>query len=145
LGFVLSAQNKLDEAISRYEVALSFNPNAWDVLINIGDIYEISGKLNKAISYYKKAFDAINNQDCSQLNQSKQWLASLDAGIGEKYVQLNKRMEAEIWFRHVLSFAPFFPEATIGLAKVLKLTEQISQSTRICREYVERIGKSICD
>ena len=145
LGFVLSAQNNMQGALNSYKTALSLNPNAWDVLINIGDIYEISGQLTNAISSYKKAFNSMTNKDSTEISQARQWRADLGAGIGDKYLQQNNLIEAEVWFRHVLSFAPFSPEATKGLANVLKLSGQVSESERLCLEYLERIGQAICD
>ncbi len=145
LGFVLSALNNFEAAISSYEKALLINPNAWDVIINLGDIYEISGQLSNAISYYKKAFHVIDKHESIEANLSKQWQASLGVTIGNKYIQLNNLVEAEIWFRHVLSFAPFSPEATVGLAKLLKSTGQANESIRLCDRYTDRIGKTICD
>lgn len=145
LGFVLSALNNFDAAIRSYEKALSINPNAWDVIINMGDIYEISGQLTNAISYYKKAFHVIDKQEGIEASLSKQWQAKLGVTIGNKYSQLNNLIEAEIWFRYVLSFAPFSPEATIGLANILKSTGQANESTRLCSKYTERIGINICD
>ncbi len=145
LGFVLSALNNFDAAIRSYEKALSINPNAWDVIINMGDIYEISGQLPTAISYYKKAFYVIDKHEGIEAYLSKQWQASLGVTIGNKYFQLNNLIDAEIWFRHVLSFTPFSPEATLGLAKLLKSTGQTNESIRLCSRYTERIGINICD
>lgn len=110
----------------------------------MGEIYEILGQVTN-ISYYIKAFNIIDKHEGIEANLSKQWQASLGVIIGNKYYQLNNLIEAEIWFRHVLSFAPFSPEATIGLANLLKSTGQANESIRLCSKYTERIGKSICD
>ena len=52
--------------------------------------------------------------------------------------------EAEVWFRHVLSFAPFNRRATEGLAQVLVQTGDKAAARRLCQEYIERIGEALC-
>lgn len=139
-GFVLSALNQLEEATVSYHQALLLDASAWDVLINLGDVNEISGQLTNAIVYYKKAFEASK----SDSQNSKAWRASLGASIGNKYFSLNNVNEAEIWFRHTLSFAPFDTASTIGLANILGKNGQSTEKKRLCDAYLERIGESVC-
>lgn len=143
-GFVLSAQNQLDSALISYQKALALNPDAWDVLINMGDVYEISGKLTDAIEHYKKALQAMNRERAGQDNYGRPWRASLGASIADKYLVQNNLNDAEIWYRHVLSFAPFDARATKGLSSILKQTGRSEASTRLCENYVARVGTSAC-
>lgn len=143
-GFVLSAQNQLENALLSYQTALSYAPDAWDVLINMGDVYEISGQLTNAIDYYKKALSAMSDEQAARSEYGRPWRASLGATIGNKYLQQNNVTEAEIWFRHVLSFAPFNEKATVGLADVLIETGRPGEAARLCRAYTERVGIKAC-
>lgn len=143
-GFVLSAQNKLDMALSSYRKALSINPNAWDVLINMGELYEITGQLTDAITYYKKALDVMNAEGEMASNHGRAWRANLGVTIAEKYLLQNNLNEAEIWFRHVLSFAPFDKPATLGLIEVLSKTSRTNEVSQVCRAYEMRIGEAVC-
>lgn len=153
-GFVLSAQNKLDMALSSYRKALSINPNAWDVLINMGELYEITGQLTDAITYYKQALDVMNSKAVNSKamntkgemasNHGRAWRATLGVLIAEKYLLQNNLNEAEIWFRHVLSFAPFDKAATLGLIEVLSKTSRINEVSQLCRAYEMRIGEAVC-
>ena len=141
-GFTLSALNQLAEAKNSYQQALTYDPAAWDVLVNIGDIEEISGQLMSALSYYRQAFTAMSEHPNTH---GKPWRANLGASIGDKYKQLGEINEAEIWFRHVLSFAPFDLTATKGLASILQQNGEVSEKARLCQEYLERIGQNACD
>lgn len=148
-GFVLSAQNKHDMALSIYRKALSLNPNAWDVLINMGELYEISGQLTNAITYYKQALDVMNSKAMNSKgevasNHGRAWRANLGVTIGEKYLLQNNLNEAEIWFRHVLSFAPFDKPATLGVIEVLSKTSRINELSQLCHAYEMRIGEAVC-
>ena len=143
-GFVLSAQNKLIRALQHYEKALELNPNAWDVLINMGDVHEILGHTSDAISYFKKALNAMNLEQAGNTNHGRPWRANLGAAIGNKYFAQNNMNEAEIWYRHVLSFAPYDGPATRGLALVLKKTGRSAEAERMCTQFKEKLGSSVC-
>jgi DNA-binding winged helix-turn-helix (wHTH) protein/tetratricopeptide (TPR) repeat protein len=143
-GFVLSAQNKLTRALLHYEKALELNPNAWDVLINMGDVHEILGHTSDAISYFKKALNAMNLEQAGNTNHGRPWRANLGAAIGNKYFAQNNMNEAEIWYRHVLSFAPYDGPATRGLALVLTQTGRNAEAERMCTQFKEKLGSSVC-
>ncbi|WDT85408.1 winged helix-turn-helix domain-containing protein [Alteromonas sp. 009811495] len=143
-GFVLSAQNKLTRALQHYEKALELNPNAWDVLINMGDVHEILGHTSDAISYFKKALNAMNLEQAGNTNHGRPWRANLGAAIGNKYFAQNNMNEAEIWYRHVLSFAPYDGPATRGLALVLAQTGRSAEAERMCTQFKEKLGSSVC-
>lgn len=53
-------------------------------------------------------------------------------------------VKAEFWYRHVLSFATFSPDATRRLVSVLNKVGQAAESARLCSQYKERIGNDIC-
>ncbi|MEW9798267.1 winged helix-turn-helix domain-containing protein [Alteromonas sp. CYL-A6] len=144
-GFVLSAQNKLEQAKNAYLQALEINPAAWDVLINLGEISDISGQSTDAITYYKKALHVMHSGVTEQSNRGRPWRAGIGSAIGNKYLEQNNVNEAEIWFRHVLSFAPFDNEATVGLSIVLINTGRKGEAERLCQAYQERVGIAVCD
>ncbi|MCC2618290.1 tetratricopeptide repeat protein [Aestuariibacter halophilus] len=139
LGFVLSAQNHLQPALQRYQQALSLDPKAWDVLINMGELYELQGQPNTAISHYKQALKGMQRD-----NAGKAWRASTGALIGDKYLLQGNVSEAEIWYRHVLTFAPFDSAATKGLSQVLRQSGRTGEAERLCQTYRERVGRSAC-
>ena len=59
--------------------------------------------------------------------------------------QQNNLNEAELWYRHVLSFAPYDSNATRGLSQILALTSRTAEAKRLCQEYQKRIGQHVCE
>lgn len=49
LGLVLSADGQMGAALATYQTALEIDPEAWGVLINKGDVLEISGRAREAV------------------------------------------------------------------------------------------------
>ena len=144
-GFVYSALQEFDLALNSYQQAIELDENAWDALINYGDVLEITGNLPEAMDYYVRAFEAMREVRAAQSARVNPWLADFGAHIADKYLSLNKVQEAEIWYRKVLSFAPFNSNATKGLVAILKQTGDDSAAQRLCLEYLQRIGNPICD
>lgn len=144
MGFVMSAQNQLDSAIEHYHTALKLNPLAWDVLINMGELYAYRDEPNQAIIYFKRALDAVNQSETAKNSEGKAWRASIGTIIGDEYAQLGNTNEAEIWYRHVLAFAPFDKSATLGLASLLRQANKEGEYQRLCDQYQDRIGEVLC-
>ncbi|MDC8831991.1 winged helix-turn-helix domain-containing protein [Alteromonas gilva] len=143
-GFVLSARGNLNDALTSYKTALSINPGAWDVLVNMGELHELLNLPLDAIAYYKQAFAAMGQFPFEQASHGRAWRAEMGVNIGNKYLELNNLNDAEIWFRHVLSFAPFHTRATQQLANILVTTNRENESQRLCSAYTERIGEPAC-
>lgn len=144
LGFVYSAQQKFDLAIQSYQRAVELDPDAWDALINIGDVNEIIQNNALAIEYFEAAFEAMTRVYESQSTRVQPWYADLGAAIGDKYYVKNQTQQAETWYRHVLSFAPFNDKATAGLATILKESGDQQSAQRLCDEFEQRVGKQPC-
>ncbi len=144
LGFVQSASGDFELALDSYQQALKLNPDAWDVLINTGELLEMSGQLTQAIGYYEKAFAAMGKVYPENAAQIHPWYADMGATIGDKHQQLGNTHDAEAWYRHVLSFAPFNANATQGLAAILFKNGDEAAAQRLCQEYQQRVGEKVC-
>jgi len=75
LGNALSAEQKIEEAISHYKMAIKINPDLADAHYNLGNALVAEGKNEEAISHYKMAIkikpdyaDAYNNLGVALLN-----------------------------------------------------------------------------
>lgn len=145
LGFVYSAQQNFDDAINSYQRAVDLDPDAWDALINIGDVKEINQQGDQAIQYFEAAFAAMTRVYENQSTRIQPWYADLGAAIGHKYYAKNQTQQAETWFRHVLSFAPFNDKATAGLATILKESGDQQSAQRLCDEFEQRVGTQPCE
>ncbi len=144
LGFVYSAQQRYDEAFASYQQAVALDSNAWQALINMGEVLEIQGYNEEALGYYKRAFDAMGRVYDSESAQIQPWYADLAALIAERHSALGHRQDAESWYRHVLKLAPFNANATQGLAQILRQQGEQQAADRLCQHYLERIGKNVC-
>ncbi|BDX08367.1 winged helix-turn-helix domain-containing protein [Planctobacterium marinum] len=144
LGFVYSALQEFDLALQSYERAIELDENAWDALINYGDVLEIKGNLSGAMGYYTRAFEAMQKVRVAQSARVNPWLADFGAHIASKYSSMGRLQEAEIWYRKVLNFAPFNSNATKGLVEILKSAGDDIAAQRLCLEYLQRIGNDIC-
>ena len=118
LGFVYSAQQNFKAAIQSYQQAVELDPDAWDARINIGDVNEIIQNNALAIEYFAAVFEAMTRVYKNQSTRIQPWYADLGAAIGDKYYATKRTQQAETWYRHVLSFAPFNDKATAGLATI---------------------------
>ncbi|MDC0603615.1 tetratricopeptide repeat protein [Aliiglaciecola sp.] len=144
LGFVYSAQQKFDLAIQSYQRAVELDPDAWDALINIGDVKQITHNNAQALQYFEAAFADMTRVYQSQSTRIHPWYADLGAAIGNKYYANEQTHQAETWYRHVLSFAPFNDKATAGLATILKESGDQQSAQRLCDEFEQRVGKQPC-
>lgn len=145
LGLVLAAQQQFEEAMQSYQNAVNLNPDAWDSYINMGDIMEQTGNLPKAIEYYIKTFEAMKRVSEEQAVRIRPWHADMGAAVGEKFVKLGDLNEGEVWFRHVLNFAPFNFRATKGLADVFIKTGNSDVAVNLCQQFKRRIGENPCE
>ncbi len=144
LGFVYAARQQFPQALESYRKAIDHDSNAWDALINTGDVLEISGRLPEAMEYYERAFEAMGNVYNEQSARVHPWYADMAALIGDKYIELNRSQEAEVWYRRTLRIAPFNSGATKGLATILYESGEVQQAQQMCLRYKQRIGTNPC-
>ncbi|MDM7859088.1 winged helix-turn-helix domain-containing protein [Alteromonas sp. ASW11-36] len=145
LGFVYSAQQKFDLALASYHTAVEKEPDAWDAMINIGDVLEITGHDAEAIHYFEQAFAAMGRVYSSQTARVRPWYAALGAVIGDKYYSMGQIQDAEAWYRHVMSFAPFHEPAASGLVAVLMQQGDEQSAAVICEQFSQRVGINPCN
>ena len=144
IGFVYSAQQRFDDAIKSYQRAVALDSNAWDALINIADVIEISQRNENPIDYYEAAFEAMTRVYDAQTSRIQPWYADLGAIIGDKHLARGQQQEAETWYRHVLSFAPLNNNATKGLANILTESGDHQSAERLCLAFEQKVGTQPC-
>jgi transcriptional activator of cad operon len=109
-------------------------------MINIADILEITGHAADAIPYLERAYEAMTRVYERQAIRVRPWYAELGAYIGDRHRLLNRPQEAEIWYRRVLSYAPFDKNASIRLATLLQNSGDKSGARHLCEELIARTG-----
>jgi Flp pilus assembly protein TadD len=140
LGLALSANGEFEKALAQYGTALEADPDAWGVLINVGDVLEITGRSAEALPHFERAYAAMSKAYASQSAQVRPWQARLGAGIAERYLGVGDDASAEKWYREVLALAPLDRQATLGLARLLAAGGSTEEAARLCRDLAERAG-----
>ena len=141
LGFVRSAQGDFGGALAAYRRALELDPDAWGVMINMGDVLEIKGDKTAALPWFERAYAAMSRVYHREAVRVWPWQPDLGAAIALRHAELGRAQEAELWYRRVLSKSPLHRDATAGLAKVLAGRDPAA-ARQLCREMAERIGPS---
>jgi transcriptional activator of cad operon len=140
LGFVVSARGDVDAALVAYQRAVALDPDAWGALINIGDVLEIIGRDAEALPYFERAHAAMARGYVRNPAQIRPWHARLGVVIAERHHARGDRAAAEGWYRKVLVQSPLHPEATRGLAALLREGGDAAGADRLCAELVQRLG-----
>lgn len=140
LGLALSASGDFERALAEYKTALDIDPGAWGVLINVGDVLEITGKSAAAMPFFERAYSAMSKAYASESARVRPWQARLGVGIGDRYRAAGDPVLAEKWYREVLTVAPLDREATIHLASLLTAGGSADEAARLCRDLADRTG-----
>lgn len=119
LGLVLSADGQLEAALAAYETALAIDPDAWGVLINVGDVLELSGKPGEALPYFERAYASMDAAYDMEPARVRPWQARLGSAIARRKEAAGDRPGAEQWYRKVLATSPLDGEATRELARLV--------------------------
>jgi transcriptional activator of cad operon len=145
LGFVASAQGRLDTALTAYQRAVTLDPDAWGAMINIGDVLEIAGKGEQALPYFEQAYAAMGRAYDRNPVQIRPWHGDLGVLIAGRHRARGDMPAAEAWYRRVLIQSPLHPAATAGLSEVLRAGGDNAQADRLCEELTLRTGeKNAC-
>ncbi len=140
LGFVASAQRRFDTAFAAYRRAVALDPDAWGPLINIGDLYEITGRGEQALPWFEQAHAAMSRAYARTPVQVRPWHAQLGVLIADRHRTRGEIAVAEGWYRRVLAQSPLDPGATVGLSQLLRAAGDAAQADHLCTELAERTG-----
>lgn len=141
LGFAYSAQGNLDQARSVYARAIDLDADAWEVMINLGELDSIDGDDLAALEWYQRAYAAMDRMYSEEPQRVGQWRAPLGVVIGQAHEARDDAAAAERWYRRVLEQAPLEPEATLRLIRVLRLSGAQSEATQLCDALNARVGE----
>jgi tetratricopeptide (TPR) repeat protein len=132
LGYALTTQGKLDEAIAHYSEALRINPAYAEAHNNLGNALTTQGKLDEAIAHYSEAL-RINPNSAQAHNN-----------LGNALARQGKLDEAIAHYSEALRIYPADAEAHNNLGYALttqgKLDEAIahySEALRIRPNFLE--------
>jgi DNA-binding winged helix-turn-helix (wHTH) protein/Tfp pilus assembly protein PilF len=140
LGFVRSAQGDFAGAKTAYDRALGLDPDAWGVMINLGELEDLQGRPQAGLAMLERAYAAMTRSYEREPARIRPWQASLGVLIAERHVSEGRLDLAAGWYRRVLAAGPFDPAATVGLAGVMRRTGDALGAQRLCRELAAHTG-----
>lgn len=141
LGFVQSALGDFESAEASYQRAVQLDPQAWDVLINLGDIDEIQGRGEEALVHFEAAYEAMVGLYASRGQRVGPWIAEMGVAIGDRHEVAGRGEDAEVWYRRVLGFEPLHPTATCALARRLERSGDGAAAGRLRDELAQRLDE----
>ena len=140
LGLTYAAQGRFDAARRRYEEAISIDPDAWEAMINLGELHQIDGDSSAALAVFEQAYLAMERSYATEPQRIGPWQAALGVAIGRLNEERGAPAVAENWYRRVLEATPFEPEATTGLARMLRLRGAADKADELCDVLTRRVG-----
>ena len=141
LAFTATAQGDLARGATLYERAIALNPDSWASMINLGEIRSMQGDMPAAVAQFEQAYAAMERAYAYEPQRVGAWQVAMAVKIGEIHEQLEVPAEAELWYRRALSQAPFEPEATVRLARLLAASGDAAQAETLCDALRERVGR----
>lgn len=140
LGFAYSARGDLEEARDAYMRAVSMDADAWEVMINLGELDKIADDERRGLQWFERAYAAMDRIYAAEPQRIGPWRAPLGVIIGETYEAFGEPVEAEVWYRRVLDQAPLEPEATIRLARLLRQSGAGREAAALCAGLKAKVG-----
>ncbi|TNE67537.1 MAG: tetratricopeptide repeat protein [Alphaproteobacteria bacterium] len=140
LGLAYTMQGHIDRAEEIYRRAIAIDPNAWESMINLSEIYQIRQEPARSVAMLQAAFEAMDRQYGNEPQRVGPWQAAVGVLIGKWKEEAGLPQEAELWYRRTLEISPYEPEATRRLASLLRNAGDDAQANRLCATLVEKLG-----
>ncbi|MEL7311447.1 MAG: winged helix-turn-helix domain-containing protein [Pseudomonadota bacterium] len=140
LAFVYTAQGDLERGVELYERVLTLDGDAWPAMVNLAEIWMMRDEPRQALTYLEDAWSAMSRAYDYEPQRVGPWQVAFGVLIGETYEQLGEIADAELWYRRALSEAPYEPEATVRLAKLLARNGESEEARLLCEALDARIG-----
>ena len=164
LGLILSAQNKISEAINTYEDGLKINPNFAEIYNNLGTTYKSINNFDKAKTFYYKAISIDKNKPepfnnlgslyllinkyneaiksyKKALSLNKNFFASY-YNLGNVYLNLGNIKDAKKYFTKCIKLNPNFYPAHRNLSSLTKYTKNDKHFNLLKKIYSENKDKN---
>jgi tetratricopeptide (TPR) repeat protein len=155
---VSMAQNYFEDAIPLLESGIEIAPARADLVASLGESYFMAGKVDKAISQFKKlinledsarsyAFLGLSYRNLGQFEEAKRYLqqglkrnphdSSCLFNLGFIAERQGDSVEAEKLFQRVVKSDPHFPDAWLELANLRIADGKPSEAVDLLRKFVQ--------
>jgi len=121
LGLALSAQGKLDAAVTSYRQALALQPDNVEACVNLGNALKDQGKLDEAIACYRRALAL------------KPDLPEAHGNLGNALRGQGRFDEAVVCYRQAIALRPGYVEAHSNLGNVLRDQKKLAEAVACYR------------
>ncbi len=141
LGFVYSAQGKIELAIEQYQNAIQIDQNAWRSWINLGELLKLNNQPQASLDAFVQAFEAMQAKFQEEPQHIGPWQPELGKIIVASYFETGDFEQTSHWASRVLQLVPFDPPATRLLVAALNAQGKRAEATRICEAYPASLPK----
>lgn len=142
LGLALSAQQDFGAAERAYERALVIDPDDWGTMINMSELYELTGRSDRSTPYLAQAWFAMERRYEEESVSIRPWHSAIGIAIASAEFEAGKFEESRLWYRRVLARDPLNAEAVRGLSQTLKRLGDHIGAEAVCRELATASGNS---
>ena len=137
LGLALAASGDIDGSIEAYGRAVTLDPDAWEALINLGDMHALRGESEASIAYFEQAFEAMSRVYAGQTARVRPWHSEMGLSIARHHSEAGRDGEAEAWLRRVLYWDPVNLAAALDLAALLGAGGDVQGARAVCLNLPE--------
>lgn len=134
LGLALSAQSEFEVAERAYERALVIDPDDWGTMINLSELYQLTGRGDQSTPYLEQAWFAMERRFDEEPVSIRPWHSAIGLSVAERKTTMGALEDGRLWYRRVLARDPLNAEAVRGLAAVLNRLGDPAAAEAICLE-----------
>ena len=133
LAYAYRSTNKLDEALSEYEVIMELDPGRYDYFQEVAKIYEGKGEFEKALEYHKQYADKFPGDPTSF------------STVGALYQTLGDFKQAKAYYKKALLIEPenirilrTLADIESNLGNFEQALEQYKETLEVCKTPEQR-------
>ncbi|WP_300530107.1 winged helix-turn-helix domain-containing protein [Maricaulis sp.] len=119
LGLASSAMGDINGAMRAYDRAVTIDPDNWESLMNLSDLYGYQGQPELSLRYLEQSFEAMTRRYDAETARIRPWHSGAGLMIASRHAEQGRIEDAERWYRRVLHWDPFNSEAIPALAAIL--------------------------
>ena len=139
LGFVYSAEGKLDRAIEQYQRAISVDGGEWRSMINLGELFNLTKQPEAALKMFTRAYFAMQSNYAKEAQYIGPWQPSLGVVIAQMHQQLGDQENALSWAEKVLELEPFERNASSIYLNAAVAMGKVERVTLFCESYATKL------
>ena len=138
----LSAQQDFQAAERAYERALVIDPDDWGTMINLSELYKLTGRQDRSKPYLAQAWFAMERRYKEESVSIRPWHSAIGISVASAEFEAGQFEESRLWYRRVLARDPLNAEAVRGLSQTLQRLGDEVGAEAVCRDLATSSGDS---